>query len=553
MRAIIMVFSSLSSQRSPDTIGNGSLSIDLDSGDLGSENSVLDLEIGLRSTQDFWFSGSNEPYRLQIKLTPEDDPNLGNKFVVCVLGSGGASREIKGHADTQKAQECFNRIKEETFKHLSNKFDVNNNEKSSFKLFIMKNLTGVWECNGKSGTIDYADMSQLTEGDQQNIARDFAEFQRMFHDEAPVGKHSSAPIYQSGYMGDITEPSGFLPNSMAPRSPLSTSMGDFLEKHFEKAIGSGKTVEQYYNAMRDMAIMDLYRKKTKKVVKQELQKLEEQLTTIRYVQEEKEKVRKLEFQKGRLETIFEGLQYADQFAVNFARCIHHADSSQDRMNHDQKIAQAHNLANRANSHLLDLANRGRWFFQRKDQKLAKENQNYADLIGTLALNNRVNEFIPYCKQRDIYQANTAIEHNFLVGNLERCIAKSNDSSELESLSGSESSESEVPSNTSDLSTVQENIGMEIFDGISDISDLSTVQENIGMEIFDGINNEIIENIKVAMKEASEEGKKICDKVKERIDRFTGNTTPKDAIADFKKNEIYPDGWEPAKSWFGFGP
>lgn len=419
-----------------------------------------------------------------------------NDFVVCNLGSGNACRMITDHKEMDKAKECFERIKGETLEYLIRNGSLADQDVTQFKLFIMKDKTGVWECGALKESIDYSDMPGIGAESKERIDRDFESFQLMFADEAPVGQHSALPMYRAGYMGDISQRSGFVADPHT-RSLLPSSMEDFCEKHLKRALADDGDEEGYYHALERMAIVDVYRKTAKGALEEEIGALEGQLRPLRGLRNMEEQISELEADKARLETILENLQRADQFAVNFACC--RPDPLPDDATDLERIDAAYDLKEAAEEHLLGHINSGNWISSNQTE-LSQADKDYCALIGTFRFNSRAGQFIPYCKQRGLHFNNTAVEHNFLLGNVKAR-------------------------------------------GANDARP--------GMEMFHGVKAEIMGRIEAKLVEADVRAAEIRDQAATRLAGFVGEEVPKDLVADFRDN-VYSEGWSPAKPWYRLG-
>lgn len=430
----------------------------------------------------------NEPEELLVALeNPPTEPEgvmfvIGEprEFRVFNAGNNGASCTINSccEKETNKAQACFERMRRETFNYLCNMGKLKPADWEQFTFEVTKDRIGIWECGDLCEKIDF--LSDLWTPSMQ---KEFALFDTMFLGKRPRGM-SRTPMYQPGYMSDVSAKNGFAITSPQVKEKLPKTMGAFIEGHLGRILGAGATPTDYYNKMRDLAIMDCHRKAAITATEKAIKKLDKAILRLGDGPHNPRERASMEEDKRKLEGVLGNLRSSDQFAANFAASFQTTKGT--------RIEAAHELSKAAKRHLEGITTKG--WFSSSNLELTSTDREYCDLMGTLMLQDRVNGFSTYCDQKRIARGNTAVEHNFLLANLGA------------TLDGNDQLQ-----------------GMEMFSGLNNRALAREIEEAIQTEGRDKANEVVLTSARA-------------------LATVPAGTKPDKVIAHFKEH-VYGDGWK----------
>ncbi len=430
----------------------------------------------------------NEPEQIMVALeNPPSEPagvmvvvGEPREFRVFNAGNNGASSTIKSccEKEANKAKACFQRMKIETFNYLCRTGTLREGDWEHFRFEVGKDRIGTWDCGDLGGKIDY-----LADLWTPSMQREFALYDTLFLDKQPRGM-SRTPMYQPGYMSDVSAKNGFAITSPQVKEKLPRTMGAFIEGHLGRILGAGATPTDYYNKMRDLAIMDCHRKAAITATEKAIKKLDKAILKLGDGPHNPNVKASMEEDKRKLEGVLGNLRSSDQFAANFAASFQTTKGT--------RIEAAHELSKAAKRHLEGITTKG--WFSSSNLELTSTDREYCDLMGTLMLQDRVNGFSTYCDQKRIARGNTAVEHNFLLANLGA------------TLDGNDQLQ-----------------GMEMFSGLNNRALAAEIEAEIQTEGRDKSNEVVLTSARA-------------------LATVPPGTKPDKVIAHFKEH-VYGDGWK----------
>ncbi|MBM3201273.1 MAG: hypothetical protein FJZ56_02570, partial [Chlamydiae bacterium] len=349
----------------------------------------------------------------------EPESIVGDDFVMHSMSANEAVIFLKEDKENEaEIKECFGKIKAKAFEKLGPPCAI-----KDFKLFIYNDRTGSYVYknylgNEVKGVIDFTEAPfKCDEIDLEYAKLDGTAFLRSNRGTQGGG------AYRAGYMADPLSPSGLVMHPSTAKF-MPKSMGEFCDKHMQRAMKPGANDEDYKQALSKMVAIDLYRKKIRKKVREEIATLNRDIGCLEGTAANAERIRAKNNDKAHLNAILANIENSDHFAANFVCCRDdlRAVSLGDHPDHEQAIIEASNLDRAARNHIEGTTDGG-WFgmFGQKNLQLQPEDEKYCALLGSLALSNRANQYNPYCVKAIPTKGNTAIEYNLFLKNAEHIV------------------------------------------------------------------------------------------------------------------------------------